>query len=47
MTNPDYVTNIENSDYVIKSIPKYNLTKELMKRNIDLLVSKLHKIFQR
>ena len=27
MTNPDYVTNIENSDYVIKSIPKYNLTK--------------------
>ena len=27
MANPDYVTNIENSDYVIKSIPKYNLTK--------------------
>ena len=27
MANPDYVTDIENSDYVIKSIPKYNLTK--------------------
>ncbi len=27
MTNPDYVTNVENQDYVIKNIPKYNLTK--------------------
>jgi ATP-dependent DNA helicase RecG len=27
MTNPDYVTNVDNQDYVIKNIPKYNLTK--------------------
>ena len=47
MANPDYVTNIENSDYVIKSIPKYNLTKGINEKNIDLLVSKLLKIFQR
>ena len=27
ITNPDYVTSIENQDFVIKNIPKYNLTK--------------------
>ena len=27
MTNPDYVTNEENQEYVIKNIPKYNLIK--------------------
>ena len=27
ITNPDYVTTIENKDYVVKKIPKYNLTK--------------------
>ena len=27
ITNPDYVTNLENQDYVVKNIPKYNLTK--------------------
>jgi ATP-dependent DNA helicase RecG len=27
ITNPDYVTTIENQEYVIKNIPKYNLTK--------------------
>ncbi len=27
MTNPDYVTNEENQEYVIKNIPKYGLTK--------------------
>ncbi len=27
ITNPDYVTTIENKDYVVKNIPKYNLTK--------------------
>ena len=27
ITNPDYVTSIKNKDYVIKNIPKYNLTK--------------------
>ncbi len=27
ITNPDYVTSVENQDYVAKNIPKYNLTK--------------------
>ena len=27
ITNPDYVTKLDNQDYVIKNIPKYNLTK--------------------
>ncbi len=27
ITNPDYVTTIENQEYVIQNIPKYNLTK--------------------
>lgn len=27
ITNPEYVTGLENQDYVIKSIPKYSLTK--------------------
>ena len=27
ITNPDYVTSIEKQDYVVKNIPKYNLTK--------------------
>ncbi len=27
ITNPDYVTKLENQDYVIKNIPKYSLTK--------------------
>ena len=27
ITNPDYVTKLENQDYVVKNIPKYSLTK--------------------
>jgi ATP-dependent DNA helicase RecG len=27
ITNPEYVTKLENQEYVIKNIPKYNLTK--------------------
>lgn len=27
ITNPDYVTNLDNQDYVIRNIPKYKLTK--------------------
>ena len=27
ITNPDYVTSIDNKEYVLKNIPKYNLTK--------------------
>ncbi len=38
ITNPDYVTSLENQEYVAKSIPKYNLTKginEKKYRNIS------------
>ena len=27
ITNPDYVTKLEDKDYVVKNIPKYSLTK--------------------
>ena len=27
ITNPEYVTSLQNKDYVVKNIPKYNLTK--------------------
>ena len=27
MTNPDYVTTLEKKEYVVKNVPKYNLTK--------------------
>ena len=27
ITNPDYVTSLDNQDYIVKNIPKYNLTK--------------------
>ena len=27
ITNPDYVTTLENKDYVLRNIPTYNLTK--------------------
>ena len=30
ITNPDYVTNLDNQEYVVKNIPKYNLTKGLL-----------------
>ncbi len=32
MTNPDYVTSIDNQDYVVKNIPKYNLTKGITEK---------------
>ena len=38
ITNPDYTTTLENKDYVVKNIPKYNLTKginEKKYRNIS------------
>ena len=36
ITNPDYVTSVENQEYVIKNIPKYSLTRGLMRKNTDL-----------
>ena len=38
ITNPDYVTSLDNQEYVTKNIPKYNLTKginEKKYRNIS------------
>ena len=48
ITNPDYVTALENQEYVAKSIPKYNLTKginEKKYRNIsEQVINDLPKI---
>tara|TARA_X000000950_G_scaffold237059_1_gene288232 strand:- start:900 stop:2945 length:2046 start_codon:yes stop_codon:yes gene_type:complete len=48
ITNPDYVTSIENQEYVVKNIPRYNLTKginEKKYRNIsEQVINKLPKI---
>ena len=34
ITNPDYVTSLENQEYITKNIPKYNLTKGINEKNI-------------
>ena len=34
ITNPDYVTKLEYQDYVLKKIPKYNLTQGLNEKKI-------------
>ena len=48
ITNPDYVTSLENQEYVVKNIPKYNLTKginEKKYRNIsEQVIGNLPKI---
>ncbi len=48
ITNPDYVTSLENKEYVAKNIPKYNLTKginEKKYRNIsEHVINNLPKI---
>ncbi len=37
MTNPDYVTSLENQNYVIKNIPKYSLTKGINEKKYRLI----------
>jgi ATP-dependent DNA helicase RecG len=37
MTNPDYVTALENQEYVVKNIPKYNLTKGINEKKYRLI----------
>ena len=37
ITNPDYVTPLENQEYVVKNIPKYNLTKGLSEKKYRLI----------
>ena len=37
ITNPDYVTSLENKDFVVKNIPKYNLTKGINEKKYRLI----------
>ena len=37
ITNPDYVTTLDNKDYVVKNIPKYNLTKGINEKKYRLI----------
>ena len=37
ITNPDYVTSIDKQEYVIKNIPKYNLTKGINEKKYRLI----------
>ena len=37
MTNPDYVTTLDKRKYVLKSIPKYNLTKGINEKKYRLI----------
>ena len=37
ITNPDYVTSPENQNYVVKNIPKYNLTKGINEKKYRLI----------
>ena len=43
ITNPDYVTSLENQDYVIKNIPKYKLTKGLNEKKYRLISNQVTK----
>ena len=37
ITNPDYVTTLDNKEYVVKNIPKYNLTKGINEKKYRLI----------
>jgi ATP-dependent DNA helicase RecG len=37
ITNPDYVTTLEKKEYVVKNIPKYNLTKGINEKKYRLI----------
>ena len=37
ITNPDYVTTLDNKDYVVKNIPKYSLTKGINEKKYRLI----------
>ena len=41
ITNPEYVTNIENADYVQKSIPKYALTEGLTEKSYRKIIEQV------
>ena len=48
ITNPDYVTTLENQEYVVKNIPKYNLTKGINEKKYrsisEQVINKVPKI---
>ena len=48
ITNPDYVTTLDKQDYVVKNIPKYNLTKGINEKKYrqisDQVINNLPKI---
>ena len=37
ITNPDYVTSVDNQEFVVKNIPKYNLTKGINEKKYRLI----------
>ena len=37
ITNPDYVTKLDNQDYVVTNIPKYNLTKGINEKKYRII----------
>ena len=37
ITNPDYVTSLDQQEYVVKNIPKYNLTKGINEKKYRLI----------
>ena len=41
ITNPDYVTSLENKDYVVKNIPKYSLTKGINEKKYRSICEKI------
>ena len=43
ITNPDYVTSLENQDFVVKNIPKYNLTKGINEKKYRLISEQVTK----
>ena len=43
ITNPDYVTKLENQDYIIKNIPKYKLTKGINEKKYRSISEKVIK----
>ena len=41
ITNPDYVTTLENQEYVVKNIPKYNLTEGINEKKYRSISEKI------
>ena len=41
ITNPDYVTNLEKQDYVVKNIPKYKLTKGINEKKYRSIIDQV------